>query len=392
MKIWKQLGVCAALLVAGMAAWIFFVPSAATTLAKWGLDIPALASTNPSAGSQTAGTAGNAGGQAQRAATVIAQPATRQTINDRLSAIGTGRALRTVSVLPFVSGRLVEIDVRSGDEVKAGDRIALLDSEVETIALERARIALADAQDKLERTDQLRSTNTVAAVTRNEAQLAVANARLVLREAELTLERRSIMAPIDGIVGILPVSVGDYVTSQSQIVTLDDRSELLIDFWVPERFSGAIEVGAPITANSIARPGDRFTGEVAAIDNRIDAESRTMHVQAKIANADDRLRAGMSFQVGMSFPGDAYPAVDPLAIQWSADGAYVWVVVDEKAERLPVRIIQRNTDMVLVDAELPDGRQVVTEGIQSVRDGAAVRIANRNQQSEPVASRTQRGS
>ena len=78
-------------------------------------------------------------------------------------------------------------------------------------------------------------------------------------------------------------------------------------------------------------------------------------MQASIANARDSLRAGMSFEVTMTFPGDTYPAVSPLAIQWGADGAFIWAVADGKAKRVPVRIIQRNTENVLVDAEIETG-------------------------------------
>jgi RND family efflux transporter MFP subunit len=166
------------------------------------------------------------------------------------------------------------------------------------------------------------------------------------------------------------------VTSQTVITTIDDRSAIVIDFWVPERFAGAIEVGQSITATPISRPGRSFQGTVSAVDNRVDEKSRTLRVQARIENDDDSLRAGMSFQVAMGFPGDVYPSVDPLAIQWGTDGAFVWAILDGKARRTPVRIIQRNSEAVLVDADLAAGDQVVTEGIHVVREGADVLIAS----------------
>ena len=119
-----------------------------------------------------------------------------------------------------------------------------------------------------------------------------------------------------------------------------------------------------------------FDGAVSAVDNRIDEQSRTLWVQARIANPNDTLRAGMSFEVTMKFPGDSYPAVNPLAIQWGNDGAYVWVVADGKAKRTPVKIVQRNADSVLVQADLAVSDQVITEGVQVVREGAPVRVAN----------------
>ncbi|MNV93600.1 Multidrug resistance protein MdtA precursor [compost metagenome] len=100
-------------------------------------------------------------------------------------------------------------------------------------------------------------------------------------------------------------------------------------------------------------------------------------MRARLENPDDTLRAGMSFAVTMAFDGDIYPTVDPLAIQWSSEGSYVWRVSADKSERVPVKIIQRNPDKVLVDAALAKGDEVVTEGVQRLRDGGDVRIAGR---------------
>ncbi|WP_312797236.1 efflux RND transporter periplasmic adaptor subunit [Tianweitania sp.] len=391
MAVWKQLILGLLVAVIGAALWVRFVPGSADTLAKIGLDVPAWAAVEPQQKEAAEGGGHNGGQRQNRTTTVVAPPATRATINDRLTAIGTGNAIRSVSVLPFVSGRIVEIPVASGDQIKAGDVIARLDSDAERIAVDRAKIALENAQAALDRSNALRNSNTITAVAQTEAKLAVDNARLEQQQAELNLERRSITAPIGGMVGIVPVEIGDYVTSQTEIVTLDDRSEILVDFWVPERFAGAVKVGAPVKASLVARPDRIFDGVVSALDSRLDTASRTMRVQAKLANPDDLLRAGMSFEVAMTFPGDTFPAVNPLAIQWSTDGAYVWQIRDNKAERTPVRIIQRNTDAVLVEADIADGRPIITEGLQALRDGASVQIAGGNRP-EPVATTQTPGS
>ncbi|RVA22806.1 efflux transporter periplasmic adaptor subunit, partial [Mesorhizobium sp. M7A.F.Ca.US.001.01.1.1] len=109
-------------------------------------------------------------------------------------------------------------------------------------------------------------------------------------------------------------------------------------------------------------------------------------VKAKIANPADSLRAGMSFGITMKFPGQTYPAVSPLAILWGSDGAYVWQIEDGKARRVPVRIIQRNTETVLIDAEIDNGDMVVTEGTQSVSEGGAVRLAGEEQRAADAAA------
>ena len=387
MSFWKQLVASLVVIVVAVGLWLRFFPGAPEMLESWGLEWAVAAVPERPGPDGETGQDGRGGGFGQPAL-VVASRIETATINDRLSAIGTGRATSSVSVTPFASGRLTERLVESGSRVEAGDAIARLDAEAEEIALDRARVALEDAEARLERIRALRNTNTATAVQVNEAELAVTNARLAVRDAELTLERRTVVAPISGIVGILPVSAGNYVTSQTEIATIDDRSRIVIDFWVPERFAGMISVGDTVSAASIARPDEHFDGVVSAIDNRIDAQSRTLRIQASITNDDDMLRAGMSFQVTMTFPGDSYPAVDPLAIQWGTDGAFVWLVEGGKARRAPVTIIQRNTDSVLVAGEFGQAGAVVTEGIHAVREGEEVRLVRAPDDEAPVITTT----
>lgn len=377
MATWKQLLLALVVVVVAAAAWIRFFPGAPDILARWGLDWTYAATPPSSTGSLTSQNGGRNG--AGRQVNVVVLPAAMATINDRLQAIGTGRANASVIVNPYSSGRLTEVLVESGAHVDKGQLIATLDSETEIIAQDRAKLALQDAQDRLTRVKSLRASNAATPVAVADAEVALSNAKLALRDAELALERRSILAPIAGTVGILPISAGNYVTSQSAIATLDDRSSILVDFLVPERFAAAVKVGAQLTATPIANPSDAYTGTVSAIDNHIDENSRTLLVKATIANPADSLRAGMSFSIVMKLPGQNYPAVSPLAILWGSGGAYVWAIENGKARRVAVRIIQRNTETVLVDAPITSGDLVVTEGTQSVSEGGNVRIAGQEQ-------------
>lgn len=382
MAAWKQLVLALIVLAGAAAATIAYVPGA-----RDALGLAPAASTDTAPSGQAGGQPGQGRQGGGQQAEVVAAAVTRATINDTLQAIGTGQANASVTVNPFDSGRIAEVAVTSGQRVEAGDILVKLDSDIQEIALDRARVGVTDARSKLERAQTLRRSNTGTAVQVADAQVVLSNAQLQQRDAELALARREVRAPISGIVGIIPVELGAYVTSQTAIVTIDDRSQIKVDFWVPERFASQISVGQPVAASSVARPGVAMQGTISAVDNRLDQASRTMQVQAAIPNADDQLRAGMSFQVGMKFPGDSYPAVDPLAIQWSSDGAFVWQVKDGKAVRTPVRIVQRNTETVLVEGDLPEGQMVVTQGIHLVRDGGDVRIAGRSPQSAvtPVA-------
>lgn len=368
MAAWKQILFAIAILMAAAVAGYMFVPGSAATLARLGIG----SVENPATAT---GSIGGQEEQGARAVSVVTAPVSTATINDRLSAIGTGRARATVSVTPYGSGRLTELLVQSGAHVETGQVIARLDSATEEIAVDRARAARDDAVARVERIRQLRTSNAATQVQLTDAELALRNADLTLHDAEVALDRRSVTSPITGIVGILPIEAGNYVTSQTSIATIDDRSSILVDFHVPERFAAMIEIGAPVRATPLANPNREYAGTVTAIDNRVDEKSRTLWVQATIANPSDSLRAGMSFQIAMQFPGESYPAVSPLAVQWGSEGAFIWAVEDGKAKRVPVRIIQRNTESVLVDAPILAGSIVVTEGVQSVREGGGVRIA-----------------
>lgn len=380
MRVWKQLLLGVGVITAGVLLWGRFVPGANGVLEAAGLPETVVAAIAPAgegngqAGGEGGGRSGGFGGGP---ALVVTKPVAMALVNDRLNAIGDGEAIRSVTVTPYASGNLTEVLVQSGSRVEQGQVIARLDNDEQKIAADQARVARESAAQKVTRLTNLRSSTSAADL--QDAETALKAAELALRNAELMLSRRDITAPFAGTVGIISVNPGDYVTTTSAIARVDDRSKILVDYWVPERFATNIRVGGEVTATAVARPGETFTGTIQAIDNRIDQESRTLRVRAQIENPQDLLRAGMSFQVTMHFAGDHYPSVDPLSVQWSADGSFIWRVSGDKVERVPVHIVQRNPDKVLVKADLADGDAVVVEGVQTLRPGGAVRTAAERQ-------------
>jgi len=392
MAFWKQFVLSIVVIVAGFAGWIFFAPGAADSLKNAGVPESVVSRIAPSAKTADAtapaaegGNRRNGGGRGGNGAVlVVTQDVVQGVVNDRLSAIGTGDAIRSVAVTPQATGTIREILIKSGDKVKAGQVIAKLDSEEQVIAKGQAEVALKAALEKSNLYHNIKSS--VSRMDVFDAEIAEQGARLQLQAADLNLTRRDITAPIDGIVGIVPVNIGDNVTTTTPIVTLDDRSEILVDFWVPERFANTVSVGQPVEATSVARPGQVFSGEVEAVDNRIDSASRTLRIRARIDNASDELRAGMSFNVGMKFAGDKYPAVNPLAVQWDSQGSFVWQAVDNKSHKVRVSIVQRNPDYVLVKADIKDGDAIITQGLQRIREGGAVRTANEVASNNGVAT------
>ena len=388
MRVWKQLLISVGVISAGVLLWGRFVPGANGMLEAAGLPSTLVAAIAPAGeGQAEGGNQGNGrrGGFGGGPALVTTKPVAMTVVNDRLNAIGDGEAIRTVTVTPYATGNLTDVLVQSGDRVEQGQVIARLDSDEQRIAADQARVARDSADQKLKRVESLRSSTSAADL--QDAQTALKAAELALQSAELALSRRDITAPYGGVVGIIAVNPGDYVTTTTAIARIDDRSQILVDYWVPERFATSVKVGGDVSATAVARPGETFTGKVQAIDNRIDQESRTLRVRAQIENPEDLLRAGMSFQVTMRFAGDLYPSVDPLSVQWSADGSYIWRVSGEKVERVPVHIVQRNPDKVLVKAEVAEGDQIVTEGVQTLRPGSAVRnVAEQEQKSTPAVT------
>lgn len=380
MRLWKQVSISLVIFVVGLGIWVRFVPGAGAMLAKAGVPEQLLVfAAKPADGAADGQGAGQGQGLGRRgqgggAPLVVTQPVDSAVVNDRLNAIGNGEAILSVAVTPQATGNLTEVLVHSGDRIEKGQVIARLDSDEQKIAAAQAKVAVDSAREKVERNRRL--GNAVSVAVLREAEFAMQAAELALQTAELDLKRRDIVAPSGGIVGIITVNPGDYVTTSTPVAVVDDRSQILVDFWAPERFSTKISVGQAVTASAIALPGSEFSGSIHAIDNRIDQASRTLRVRARIDNPNDTLRAGMSFSVSVRFPGDQYPTVNPLAIQWSADGSYVWRIDQEKSQKVPVKIVQRNSDKVLVEAELAKGDAVVMEGVQRLRDGGAVRVAS----------------
>jgi RND family efflux transporter MFP subunit len=404
MPLWKQLAISIALLFIGLCSWVYFSSGAGQALVSMGVpqSVVGLVAATPEAegqGGQRAQAGGQGGAQGQgqgqgqgnrrgggnQAILVATQAVAIGVVNDRLSAIGDGEAVEAVTVMPQTSGMLDEILVSSGQKVSKGDIIARLDREEQVILRDQAAVALRSAKEKAESYRNLQSFSRLDVL---DAQIAEEQAQLQLTTAELNLKRRDIVAPIDGIIGIVGVSVGDNVTNSTPIVSLDNRSQLLVDFWAPERFAAAVTPGMPVEARSVSRPGQVFQGSIEAVDSRVDQASRTIRIRAKIDNPDDVLRAGMSFNVVMRFPGDQYAAVNPLAVQWDGEGSFVWQIVDNKSVKTRVTIVQRNSDQILVDASLKEGDVVAVEGLQRVREGGTVEIAGAPQEDpEEVAAR-----
>ena len=210
-----------------------------------------------------------------------------------------------------------------------------------------------------------------------DAEIAEQGARLQLQAAELNLTRRNIVAPIDGIVGIVPVNIGDNVTTSTPIVTLDDRSEILVDYWVPERFANTVLPGQPVEATSVARPGQVFSGEVEAVDNRIDAASRTLRLRAQDRQQRGRAARRHVLQCQHEIRRRQIPGGRP-AVRAVGFAGLLRLAASPTTSR--TRCASASCSAIRISCSsrpiIKDGDAIVTQGLQRVREGGAVRVAD----------------
>ncbi|MDY8107887.1 efflux RND transporter periplasmic adaptor subunit [Fulvimarina sp. 2208YS6-2-32] len=391
----KQILVTVVILIIGLAGLVWIKPDVGRTILA--SDIPyketvrtLVVLISPEAGEaapdQARGPGDGAFGGGGNTPAIVSAVRNETSATD-LKALASAEAIRSVTVYPDnTSGVIEEVLVSSGDQVRAGQPLVRLESSSQAVAVDRATLMAEAAEDKLVRYEQLRQRNAATNVELSDIARERDAARLDLRDAQIALSKREITAPIDGRIGIVQVERGSLVESGTAIATIDARDRLKLVFYTPERYLSDMEVGTDLTAVSVARPDETYSGEIAAIDSRVAEDSRTVRTEGVILNRDDRLRPGMSFSLTIPLPGETYLATDPLAVVWERTGPFVWAVRDGKAQKAPVRIVQRDIDQVLIVSDaLAVGDLVVVEGVQSMRNGLELDVEIRND--APVASR-----
>ena len=326
------------------------------------------------------------GGDKDRALSVVVA-VTSQAANDAsVEAVGTGRARRSVTLVPEAAGEIVALSVTSGDVVKRGDVILELDRKDQELAFNLADSRMTEAQRLYDRSESLRQNRVNSQANVDDAKSVLDRAIFERDQAQEELRKRTLVAPFDGVVGIPKVEEGDRVTINTEIVTLDDRSELYIEFDIPELYLSRVKVDEKIRARTLSFEDTAFIGRIDQIDSRINPVSRTVMVRAVLPNEDDELRPGMAFSVDVALPGDPYPVVPELALLWAKGASFVWRVNGEAVEQVPVQIVKRLNSRILVDGALSRGDYVVVEGVQRLKPGAKVSFVEPIDASAPLTN------
>jgi membrane fusion protein (multidrug efflux system) len=168
-----------------------------------------------------------------------------------------------------------------------------LDNTLQLAQLRQSEAQAAIANTNLQRNRELVAQNFVSqsVVDQSAAALEVALAQVALSRAQL--ERMKLIAPFDGVAGIGRVNLGDYVKDGADIVSIEDTSQIWVDFRLPERYLAQLKHGQPVEVSLDAMPGRAFSGRVDALDSQLDANGRSLLVRARLSNPDGVLRSGM---------------------------------------------------------------------------------------------------
>ncbi len=305
-------------------------------------------------------------------AKVITQELQFQAEQVSVEAVGTAEAFRSVNIFAASADKVTQVNFVPGQQVQKGHLLLALDARRQQAALSRAKIQLEDAKRTLKRLEQSKMKGASTQSALDAAETAKALAEVALIDAQTDLEDRFVIAPFSGVVGLTDIEVGDRITQQTQITTLDDRQKLYINFRAPESSLSVLLEDSTMLVEPWTDRTKSLEAVVEQVDSRISEEDRTIRVRAVLDNQNDLYRPGMSFRVNVSLLGQEYAVIPESGLSWGATGAFVWIVKDDKAFKVSVQIKQRLRGKVLVSGELLKGSRLIVEGIQRLRSGQEV--------------------
>jgi len=322
---------------------------------------------------EPAGAPGGGGQQAPPPMPVEVVVARADTVVDAILATGEIEAMQSVELRPDIEGRIAEILVREGAEVTRGTPLFKVDD-----AELKAEVARAEAERDLAQQSLARTRDLLAQKASSQSELERAEAMARSTAAQLALlkvrlDRTVVRAPFSGIVGERTVSLGDYVTTSSPLVTLQTVSPQRAAFQVPERYAERLKSGQTVTFRVAALPGKEFSGRVDFVDPVVQLPARTITVKAQVPNPRRELQSGMFIEVRLA------TAVRPNAVVIAEDAVlplqgnnFVWVAANGKATRRQVELGVRTPGFVEVRGGVEAGEQVVVGGQERLAEGAPV--------------------
>jgi multidrug efflux system membrane fusion protein len=329
---------------------------------------------------------------------IVPQAVGKGDIGVNINALGTVTSLATVTVRTQISGYLMKIDFKEGDEVKKGDVLAEIDSRPYEAALAQAKGNLArdeallkGAQVDLARYQGLAAQNAVPRQTLDTQVALVAQDegtveadRAAVNAAQVNLNYCHIVAPNDGRVGIRQVDQGNYVTpgDANGIVVITQLKPISVLFTVPEDNLQAIlkrlQEGAKLPTTALDRSSIKVLaqGTVQSTDSQIDPTTGTIKLRATFPNDDEALFPNQFVNIRLLLDTHKDVTIMPTAgVQRGVPGTFVYLVNSD--DTVSVRKIElgiTDGDNVEVKSGLQPGDRIVIDGADKLRDGAKINV------------------
>lgn len=305
-----------------------------------------------------------------------------------LTAVGSVAAVQGVMLSAEMAGAVKNIAFESGATVRAGELLVELDSSVEQAQL-RSALASADlARLNLERARDLRGKSMMSQADLDSAEAQAKQANAQIDNIRAVIAKKTIRAPFAGRTGIRQVNLGQFLDNGAAIVTLQSLDPVYVDFALPQQNLSQLGVGMTVRVTTDAFPEQSFTGKLTAINSEVDAVTRSVRLQATLANPAGRLRPGMYVNVAADLPQTERVLMIPAtAVLYAPYGDSVFVVEDKKDEKTGavgkvlnqkfVRLGKTRGDFVVVVSGLDVDQTIVTTGVFKLRNGMSVVVDNK---------------
>ncbi len=313
-----------------------------------------------------------------------------------LHAIGSLEAVQGVTVAADLPGVVKEIRFESGATVRQGDILVRLVTDQEQAQLD-ANVATRDlAMVSLKRARDLRDKNANSQSDFDTAEANEHQAEANVAAARAAVERKTIRAPFNGLLGIRRASVGQYLNSGDPVVSLQSMDPIYVNFTLPQQNLRDFGVGADVEVRTDATGDTVFKGKVNALNSLVDSTTRNFQAQATVANPEGKLRPGMFANVDVLLGGerDVLP-IPGSAVAYAPYGNSVFVIAhnvkipadpsvpNSKDKTLETAVRQQfiktgqtKGDLVAVLSGLKEGEEIVSSGTFKLQNNMAVKINN----------------
>jgi multidrug efflux system membrane fusion protein len=329
---------------------------------------------------------------------IVPEVVSKGDIGININALGTVTSLATVTIRSQISGQLVRVAFKEGDEVKKGDLIAEIDSRPYEATLAQAKGQLArdeallkGAQVDLTRYQGLAAQNAVPHQTLDtqialvaQDQGTVEADRATVKSAEVNLQYCRIISPLDGRVGLRLVDQGNYVTpgDANGLVVITQLQPISVLFTVPEdnlqAIAKRIQAGAVLPAAAYDRSNATkiADGTLQTFDSQIDQTTGTIKLRAQFSNETRALYPNQFVNIRMLL--DTHKDVTTIStagVQRGVPGTFVYLVnADSTVSVRPVKLGATDGDRVEVVSGLTPGDRIVIDGADKLRDGAKINV------------------